>query len=196
MFRMALALAVLLGLVVTPQASAAALVEVTNFGPNPSNLRMHVYRPDRVAARPGILLAPHYCTGSGPEMHRNTEFATLADQYGFVVIYPSVTRAEKCFDVSSPQALRRDAGSDPVGLISMVRWSLRQYRGNPARVYVTGISSGAMMTNVMVANYPDVFNSRRGVRRCAGRLLRDEQRLLVEHRVRQRPGAQDAAAVG
>jgi acetylxylan esterase len=159
MFRIALAAAVLLGLVVTPQASAASLVEVTGFGPNPSNLRMHVYKPDRVASRPGILLAPHYCTGSGPDMYRNTEFARLADQYGFVVIYPTATRTEKCFDVSSPQALRRDGGSDPVGMISMVRWALRQYQGNPARVYVTGISSGAMATNVMVANYPDVFDA-------------------------------------
>jgi poly(hydroxyalkanoate) depolymerase family esterase len=159
MFRIALAAALLLGLVVTPQASAASLVEVTNFGPNPSNLRMHVYKPDRVAVRPGILLAPHYCTGSGPDMFRGTEFARLADQYGFVVIYPTATRSEKCFDVSSPQALRRDGGSDPVGMISMVRWALRQYRGDAARVYVTGISSGAMATNVMVANYPDVFDA-------------------------------------
>jgi poly(hydroxyalkanoate) depolymerase family esterase len=159
MVRIALAVAVLLGLVVTPQASAATLVEVTNFGPNPSNLRMHVYKPDRVAARPGILLAVHYCTGSGPDFHRGTEFGRLADQYGFVIVYPSVTRADKCFDVYSQQALRRDGGSDPVGLMSMVRYALRQYGGDPSRVYVTGVSSGAMMTNVMVANYPDVFQA-------------------------------------
>ncbi|NKE60585.1 PHB depolymerase family esterase [Lentzea sp. PSKA42] len=159
MFRIALALAVLLGLVVTPQASAATLVEVTNFGPNPSNLRLHVYKPDRVAARPAILLAVHYCTGSGPDFHRGAEFGRLADQYGFVIVYPSVTRADKCFDVSSPRALKRDGGSDPVGLNSMVRYALRQYGGDPARVYVTGVSSGAMMTNVMVANYPDVFQA-------------------------------------
>lgn len=159
MFRTALALAVLLGLVVTPQASAASLAEVTNFGPNPSNLRLHVYEPDRVATRPAILLAVHYCTGSGPDFHRGAEFGRLADQYGFIIVYPSVTRADKCFDVSSPQALRRDGGSDPVGLISMVRWALRQYGGNPSRVHVTGVSSGAMMTNVMVANYPDVFQA-------------------------------------
>lgn len=148
-----------LSVLVAPQAAAAALTEVTNFGPNPSNLRMHVYKPDRVAPNPGILLAVHYCTGSGPDFHRGAEFGRLADQYGFVIVYPSVTRADKCFDVSSPRALKRDGGSDPVGLMSMVRYALRQYQGNPARVYVTGVSSGAMMTNVMVANYPDVFQA-------------------------------------
>ena len=55
---------------------------MTNFAPNPSNLRMHVYRPDRVAARPGILLVPHYCTGSGPAFYSGTSFASLAYRYG------------------------------------------------------------------------------------------------------------------
>src|SRR5438093_1498042 len=32
-------------------ASAASLVQVTNFGANPSNLQMHIYVPDRVQAR-------------------------------------------------------------------------------------------------------------------------------------------------
>ncbi|NUT97430.1 MAG: PHB depolymerase family esterase [Saccharothrix sp.] len=140
-----------------PSASAATLTEVTGFGTNPSNLRMHLYVPDRVQAKPPVLLAVHYCTGSGPAMYSGTEFARLADQYGFIVIYPSATRSGNCFDVSSPQALRRDGGSDPVGLVSMVRYVLQRHNGDAGRVFVTGISSGAMTTNVMLANYPDVF---------------------------------------
>jgi poly(hydroxyalkanoate) depolymerase family esterase len=140
-----------------PPASAAALTEITSFGDNPSNLRMYLYVPDHVQARPPVLLAVHYCTGSGPAYYSGTEFAQLADQYGFIVVYPSATRSGNCFDVSSPQALRRDGGSDPVGLMSMVRYALQHYGGDPARVFVTGTSSGAMMTNVMLANYPDVF---------------------------------------
>ncbi|WP_207939169.1 extracellular catalytic domain type 1 short-chain-length polyhydroxyalkanoate depolymerase [Actinomadura darangshiensis] len=140
-----------------PPASAAALTEVTDFGTNPSGLRMHLYVPDRVQSRPPVLLAVHYCTGSGPAMYSGTEFAQLADRYGFIVIYPSATRSGNCFDVSSAQALRRDGGSDPVGLMSMVRYVLQRYNGDASQVFVTGISSGAMMTNVMLANYPDVF---------------------------------------
>ena len=81
---------------------------------------MYLYVPDNVAAHPALLVAVHYCTGSGPALYSGTEFASLADQYGFIVIYPSVTRSSKCFDVSSPQALSRDGGSDPVGIMSMV----------------------------------------------------------------------------
>lgn len=146
-------------LMATPPAAAASLVEVTNFGTNPTNLRMHLYVPDTVRARPAVLLAVHYCTGSGPAFYSGTQFASLADQYGFIVIYPSATRSGNCFDVSSPQALRRDGGSDPVGLVSMVRYVLQNRGGDPDRVYVTGASSGAMMTNVLLGDYPDVFKA-------------------------------------
>ncbi|MEU0071853.1 PHB depolymerase family esterase [Streptomyces sp. NPDC006332] len=140
-----------------PAKSAAALTEVTNFGANPSNLQMYLYVPDSVTAHPAVVVAVHYCTGSGPAMYSGTEWASLADRYGFVVVYPSVTRASKCFDVSSPQALKRDGGSDPVGIKSMVDWVTRTYGADTSKIFATGISSGAMMTNVLLGDYPDVF---------------------------------------
>ncbi|WP_336320119.1 PHB depolymerase family esterase [Streptomyces lavendofoliae] len=152
-------LAGLLLAVAAPPASAATLTEVTGFGPNPSNLRMHLYVPDTVRPRPAVLVAVHYCTGSGPAFHAGTEFATLADRYGFIVVYPSATRSGNCFDVSSPQALRRDGGSDPVGIRSMIEHVRQHHGADPARTYVTGASSGAMMTNVLLGNYPDVFRA-------------------------------------
>ncbi|WP_394817364.1 extracellular catalytic domain type 1 short-chain-length polyhydroxyalkanoate depolymerase [Streptomyces doudnae] len=136
---------------------AATLTEVTGFGANPSGLQMYLYVPAAVAAHPAVVVAVHYCTGSGPAMYAGTEFASLADRYGFVVVYPSVTRASKCFDVSSPAALRRGGGSDPVGIRSMVDWVVARYAADTAKVFATGISSGAMMTNVLLGDYPDVF---------------------------------------
>nr|WP_046257169.1 PHB depolymerase family esterase [Streptomyces sp. WM6386] len=147
-----------------PQASAreeaaptATLTEITNFGTNPSNLQMYLYVPESVTENPAIVVAVHYCTGSGPAMYSGTEYASLADQYGFIVVYPSVTRSSKCFDVASPQALRRGGGSDPVGIKSMVDWTVDSYDADTSRIFATGISSGAMMTNVLLGDYPDVF---------------------------------------
>ncbi|WP_078655945.1 PHB depolymerase family esterase [Streptomyces fulvoviolaceus] len=138
-------------------APTATLTEVTNFGANPSNLQMYLYVPDSVTTNPAVVVAVHYCTGSGPAMYTNTEWASLADTYGFVVVYPSVTRASKCFDVSSPQALTRGGGSDPVGIKSMIDWTVGTYSADRSRIFATGISSGAMMTNVLLGDYPDVF---------------------------------------
>ncbi|WP_433796756.1 extracellular catalytic domain type 1 short-chain-length polyhydroxyalkanoate depolymerase [Actinoplanes sp. CA-252034] len=155
---LATAVAMVATTIVSPApASAAALVPVTNFGANPTNLQMHLYVPDRVAARPALLLALHYCTGSGPALHTGYPLSSLADRYGYIVIYPSVTRSSKCWDVSSPQALRRDGGSDPVGLKSMIDYVRQRYPVDQGRITAAGFSSGAMMTNVMLGLYPDVF---------------------------------------
>jgi poly(hydroxyalkanoate) depolymerase family esterase len=144
-------------LVAAAPASAASLREVTGFGTNPTNLRMHLYVPDRLAANPALLVAVHYCTGTGPAFYSGTEFASLADQYGFIVVYPSATRSGSCFDVSTQGALRHDSTSDPAGIVSMVRYVQQQYRTDPNRTFVTGASSGGMMTNVLLGDYPDVF---------------------------------------
>jgi poly(hydroxyalkanoate) depolymerase family esterase len=147
--------------VMSTPAAAASLVQVTNFGNNPTGLAMHLYVPDGIPAgsRPAILVAVHYCTGSGPAFFSGTQFASLADQFKFIVIYPSATRSGNCFDVSSPGALRHNGNSDPVGIVSMVSWVVQNRNGDANRVYVTGASSGGMMTNVLLGDYPDVFKA-------------------------------------
>jgi poly(hydroxyalkanoate) depolymerase family esterase len=142
-----------------PTASAASLVQVTNFGNNPTNLGMYEYVPNNVAAHPAILVAVHYCTGSGPAFYTGTQFASLADQYGFIVIYPSATRSGACFDVSTAQALTHNGSSDPAGIVSMVTYVEQHNNGDASRVYVTGASSGGMMTDVLLGDYPDVFKA-------------------------------------
>jgi acetylxylan esterase len=142
-----------------PAAKAASLVQVTNFGNNPSNNKMYIYVPNNVRSNPPILVALHQCTGTGPGFFSGTSFASLADQYGFIVIYPDANRSGQCWDVSSNQALTRNGGSDPVGIMSMITYTEQHYGGNPNQVYVTGASSGAMMTDVMLADYPDVFKA-------------------------------------
>jgi len=153
------ALGSLIAVVNAPSAHAASLVQIANFGSNPTNLKMYEYVPSPVLAHPPILLALHQCTGSGPGFYSGTEFASLADRYGFIVIYPSVTRSYDCWDVSSPSSLTHNGNNDPAGLISMVQYVEQHNNGDASRVYVTGASSGAMMTNVMLGDYPDVFKA-------------------------------------
>jgi acetylxylan esterase len=140
-------------------APAGALREVTSFGPNPGALRMFEYVPPTVSRHPAVVVVLHYCTGSGPVMFTNTQYASLADQFGFVAIYPSVTRSFDCFDVSSPQSLTHNGGSDPVSIVSMVKYVERTSHADRSRVFATGLSSGAMMTNVLLGAYPDVFRA-------------------------------------
>ncbi|GIF64019.1 hypothetical protein Ais01nite_20540 [Asanoa ishikariensis] len=143
-------------------AAAASLAEVTNFGDNPGGMRMHIYVPDVRPAQPAIVVAMHGCGGSGPGFYSGSEFASLANQYGFIVIYPSATQQAgfgNCFDTWSDAAKRRGGGSDPVSIVSMVSYAQQRYGGDRNRVYATGSSSGGMMTNQMLALYPDVFRA-------------------------------------
>lgn len=39
----------------------------------------------------------------------------------------------------------------------MVKWALKKYNGDPTKVFSVGGSSGAMMTNVLMATYPELF---------------------------------------
>ena len=152
----------LAGFLFPAQASAASLVEVTSFGDNPGGMRMHVYVPDTRPANPAIVVAMHGCGGSGPGFYSGSEFASLADRHGFIVIYPSAQQQAgfgKCFDTWSDAAKRRGGGSDPVSIVSMVNYVEQRYGGDPDRVYATGSSSGGMMTNHMLAVYPDVFKA-------------------------------------
>ncbi|MGC4794083.1 PHB depolymerase family esterase [Micromonospora saelicesensis] len=143
-------------------AYAASLTEVTSFGDNPGRMRMHVYVPDNRPTRPAVVVAMHGCGGSGPGFYSGSEFASLADRYGYIVIYPSATQQAgfgNCFDVWSDAAKRRGGGSDPVSIVSMVRYVQQQYAADPERVYATGSSSGGMMTNHMLALHPDLFKA-------------------------------------
>jgi acetylxylan esterase len=143
-----------------PPASAATLTEVTGFGTNPSNLRMFLYVPANVTARPAVVVAVHYCHGDGPAFFNGSDFGRLADQYGFIVIFPSVTQAsDGCFDVATTATLTHNGGSDSLGIVSMVNYVKTRYNADPNRVYATGVSSGAMMTNVLLGSYPDVFRA-------------------------------------
>ncbi|NUP81814.1 MAG: PHB depolymerase family esterase [Nonomuraea sp.] len=153
-----LAVGVLLG--VRP-AAAASLTRVTGFGDNPTNLNMYVYVPDRVAARPALLVMVHYCTGSASGVFNGVghDYVTAADRYGYVIVVPEATRSGQCFDVSTPAALRRGGGGDSTGIMSMVAYARQRYNVDPEHIVVSGFSSGAMMTNVLAAQYPDVFSA-------------------------------------
>src|ERR1700753_818098 len=84
-------------------------------------------------------------------------YRTYAEQKGFLLIYPRTQRDSSCWDVSSTESLTHDGNGDSHSIANMVRYALKKYSADPARVYATGLSSGAMMTQNLMATYPDIF---------------------------------------
>ncbi|KAF3222372.1 hypothetical protein TWF679_005850 [Orbilia oligospora] len=122
---------------------------------------MSIYVPDRLASKPPVIVALHGCGGTGQQMYSSSRFQTYADQYGFIVIYPSSNTKQgmACWDNHTPQSLTHNGGSDTQGIVQQVQYTLNKYNGDPNRVYAIGFSSGAMMTNNLAATYPDVFEA-------------------------------------
>lgn len=144
---------------VDKRQSRGSLQQVTNWGPNPTNVPMYVYIPNNLASSPGIVLAIHYCTGSAQAYYQGSPYAQLAEQYGFIVIYPSSPRQGACWDVSSQATLTHNGGGDSNSIANMVTWAISEYGADSSKVFVTGSSSGAMMTNVLAAAYPELFQA-------------------------------------
>jgi acetylxylan esterase len=146
-------------LAVTASAQLTSkLTQITDFGPNPRNVSMYIYVPANLQPNPPILVSPHWCHGTAQQVFEWRSWASAGDKYGFITIYPdSPNKVDQCWDVSSKESLTHDGGGDALGIVSMVRWTLDKYNGDKNRVFVSGTSSGAMMTNVLLGSYPDVF---------------------------------------
>ncbi|KAI1371240.1 carbohydrate esterase family 1 protein [Hypoxylon crocopeplum] len=147
----------ILAAVLSSPTTYAALTQVTDWGENPTNLEMAVSMPSQLAEKPAIVLALHYCGGTGPAYYQMANYDTYANSKGFIVVYPSTKKDNNCWDVASTQTLTNNGGGDSTGLVNMVKYLIEKYNADPAKVYATGSSSGCMMTNVLLAVYPDVF---------------------------------------
>jgi acetylxylan esterase len=140
-------------------AAAGSLQEVKNFGTNPTGVQMFVYKPARLANPPPLIVAIHYCSGTAPAYFSGTQWANRADTKGFIVVYPDAPDSGGCWDVHTTATLTHNGGGDSLGIISMVKYAIANYGVDASNVYVTGLSSGAMMTNVLLGAYPDVFKA-------------------------------------
>ncbi|KAK8122771.1 acetylxylan esterase A [Apiospora sp. TS-2023a] len=159
----------------------STLQQVTDLYPDPSGkAKMYVYVPEKLAPKPAVIVAIHYCAGTAEAYFTGSPYAQLADDKGFVVIYPESPHDGTCWDVSSRESLTHNGGSDSASIASMVAYALKKYGGDASKVFVTGSSSGAMMTvstyfptafacdspadncfqkNVMAATYPELFQA-------------------------------------
>jgi poly(3-hydroxybutyrate) depolymerase len=95
-----------------------------------------------------LVSSPRFTSALVPRKHTilAAHTHTLAEQYGFIVVYPSSPHSGTCWDVSSKQTLTHEGGGDSNTIANMVKWVLSEYKADASKVFVTGSSSGAMMT--------------------------------------------------
>lgn len=123
----------------------------------PTAAIMYVHVPKTFKKGNGVILALHHCDGTGPGYFRELgELVRVADQKGYLIISPSSPGGSaECWDVSSRSSLKHDGGGDSETISKMVKYAAQKY-GCSEKAYVIGHSSGAMLTQVMGAVYPDL----------------------------------------
>jgi poly(3-hydroxybutyrate) depolymerase len=75
--------------------------KVIAFKDGPTNLGMYVYVPKKLTAPAPIIVAIHHCQGSAQAYSTESHYMPLADQHGFILIYPNSRSSGGCFDVAS-----------------------------------------------------------------------------------------------
>jgi poly(hydroxyalkanoate) depolymerase family esterase len=143
----------------TGAAGTARLRENFGFGSNPGNLRMFVYRPPSLADNPALVVVLHGCTQTAAGYDLGAGWSTLADRYGFVLLFPEQQRSNNpngCFNWFQPAHSQRGKG-EPLSIRQMIEKSVVDHGIDRRRVFVTGLSAGGAMTSNMLACYPEVF---------------------------------------
>jgi poly(hydroxyalkanoate) depolymerase family esterase len=140
-------------------ATSSALTELSDFGHNPGCLRAWYHAPRTVGKKPALVVVLHGCTQDAAGYDRGAGWSQLAEEQGFVLLFPEQRRANNvnlCFNWYEPAHSRRDAG-EPLSIKRMIDAMIAQHDVDPARVFINGLSAGGAMTSVMLATYPEVF---------------------------------------
>jgi poly(hydroxyalkanoate) depolymerase family esterase len=144
--------------------SAQTLKEVSDFGENPGNLRMFYYQPASAASstsKSPLVVVLHGCTQSAGVIAAQTGWNKLADEYGFVVLYPQqkfINNPERCFCWYKRGDITKGKGEDE-SIMEMIDYMRAHFRTDSSKVFITGLSAGAIMSVVMMATYPETFNA-------------------------------------
>jgi len=135
------------------------LVETTDFGSNPGDLRMFSFVPASLQPAPALVVVLHGCGQSAAGYDLGAGWSTLAKRYGFALLMPeqqSSNNGRGCFNWFNPEDTARDRG-EACSIRQMVGRMLGDHGIEPGRVFVTGLSAGGAMTSVMLATYPEIF---------------------------------------
>lgn len=126
-------------------------------------LAYKVYVPASYASTPArrypLVVMLHGCTQSPDDFAAGTRMNTLAEQQGFLVAYPAQSanaNGSKCWNWFRPQDQVRGKG-EPALIAGMTAQLASEYRIDPARIYVAGLSAGGAMAVVLGRTYPEVF---------------------------------------
>ena len=119
-----------------------------------------VHIPERLT--PGrlapLVIALHGGGGNGKWMEKFSGLSETSEKDGFIVVYPNGSgRLKRAFTWNSGSCCgyAQEYKIDDVTFIrKLIDHMIRQFKADPSRVYITGMSNGAMMAYRLAAEIP------------------------------------------
>ena len=140
-------------------ASPPQLIQVERFGSNPGNLGMLIYVPPVRAKRCPCVIVLHGCTQTARGYDIGSGWSRLAEEHGFILIYPEQKRSNNektCFSWFQPGDVSRDQG-EVESIRQMLDWAIAEHAVDVGNVFVCGLSAGGAMAGALLAAYPERF---------------------------------------
>jgi poly(hydroxyalkanoate) depolymerase family esterase len=143
--------------------ASSAMTEVTSFGKNPGALRMFEHVPPHLADNAPVVVVLHGCLTNAATI-ADTGWNDLADQRGFVVVYPQQSyfnNGDYCFNWADPMGFGNDdaerGGGESESVREMTQTAIKKHHSDTSRVFAAGFSAGAAMAIDLAAAYPDLY---------------------------------------
>jgi poly(hydroxyalkanoate) depolymerase family esterase len=121
-------------------------------------LQYWLFIPDNAPAPMPLLVMLHGCEQSATQFADGTRMNQVAASAGYAVLYPQqslATHPHRCwkwYDRDTQQG-----GGDVRLLMGMLAKVIDNYAIDRQRIYVSGISAGAGMAQILALNHPGVF---------------------------------------
>lgn len=141
------------------ETPAESLPVLADFGSNPGALTARHRIPSGHGDGLPLVVVLHGCTQSAAAYDHHSGWSQLADEAGFVLLYPEQQRGNNpnlCFNWFLPGDTQRQAG-EVASIRQMIETMVEAHAIDQDRVFVTGLSAGGAMAASLLATHPEVF---------------------------------------
>ncbi|MBY0618540.1 alpha/beta hydrolase family esterase [Sphingomonas ursincola] len=118
-----------------------------------------LYLPARPSRGLPLVVMLHGCSQTPADFARGTGMNRLAEELGFIVVYPSQpvsANIARCWNWFKPGDQKRDTG-EPGQIAALTRQIVAEHGADASRVYVAGLSAGGAAAAILASAYPDVY---------------------------------------